>query len=202
LLINSKEQPLLRLPYELARKNFKSVQRSVEKERETVLSTLKATANASMAGQDPSQTLASLDNMISRMQGLKRKIEHAHEEEKVLHEHSRARIEHLKDLYEIPSLADVKYDEWAKIRLNRLLVDYLLRSGYAESARALAEAKGIEKLVDLDVFVQCHRVEKSLKGGNTSEGLAWCAEHKPMMRKTSVCAYYSQLINVVLDMLT
>lgn len=124
--------------------------------------------------------------MIGRMQGLKRKMETVHEEEKVLQEHSRKRIQHLKDLYDIPSLADVKYDEWSRIRLNRLLVDYLLRGGYAESARALAREKGIEALVDLEVFVQCHRIEESLRSGDTAQGLAWCVEHKPMMKKTSV----------------
>ncbi|MCJ1472874.1 GID complex subunit containing RING finger motif [Lambiella insularis] len=179
------EQPLLRLPYELSRKNFKSIQRSFERERDHVLSALKATANASLSGQSAPQTLSSLDNMISRMQGLKRKMETLHQEEKVLQEHSRSRIQHLKDLYEIPSLADVKYDEWSRVRLNRLLVDYLLRSGYSESARALAREKGIEALVDLDVFVQCHRIEESLRNCDTAQGLAWCAEHKPMMKKTS-----------------
>lgn len=124
--------------------------------------------------------------MINRMQGLKRKMETLHEEEKVLHQHSRKRIQHLQDLYDIPSLADVKYDDWSRIRLNRLLVDYLLRSGYGESARALAREKGIEELVDLDVFVQCHQIEESLRRRNTQECLAWCAEHRPMMRKISV----------------
>ena len=114
-------------------------------------------------------------------------METLHEEEKVLHQQSRARIKHLKDLYDIPSLADVKYEEWARVRLNRLLVDYLLRSGYAESARALAREKGIEELVDLEVFVQCHRIEESLRTRrSTAEGLAWCAEHKPMMKKMTV----------------
>lgn len=111
-----------------------------------------------------------------------------HNEEKVLYQHSRRRIQHLQDLYEIPSLADVKYDEWSRVRLNRLLVDYLLRCGYGESARALAKEKGIEELVDLDVFVQCHWVEESLRRGSTKECLAWCAEHKPMMKKTDVSA--------------
>ena len=120
------------------------------------------------------------------MQGFKRKMQTLQEEEKVLQGNSRKRIQHLKDLYDIPSLADVKYDEWSRIRLNRLLVDYLLRSGYTESARALAKEKGIEALVDLDVFVQCHRIEESLRNGHTAEALAWCQEHKPMMKKTSV----------------
>lgn len=106
-----------------------------------------------------------------------------HCEEKVLHQHSRRRIQHLQDLYEIPSLADVKYDEWSRVRLNRLLVDYLLRCGYEESARALAREKEIEELVDLEVFVQCHRIEESLRRRSTQECLAWCVEHRPMMKK-------------------
>jgi macrophage erythroblast attacher len=124
--------------------------------------------------------------MISRMHSLKRKLEKLHEEEKVLHRHSRKRIQHLQDLYQIPSLVDVKYDQWSRVRLNRLLVDYLLRSGYGESAKALAREKEIEDLVDLDVFVQCHGIEESLRGGSTQECLAWCIEHKPMMKKMSV----------------
>lgn len=151
-----------------------------------MLSSLKSTANAAFVEQDPVQTLSSLDTMINRMQGLKRKMETIHAEEKVLHLHSRKRLQHLQDLYEIPSLADVKYDEWSRVRLNRLLVDYLLRSGYGESARALAREKGIEELVDLDVFVQCHKIKESLRERNTQECLAWCAENRPMMRKISV----------------
>lgn len=182
----AQDQPLLRLPHELARKNFKIAQRNVEREQGSILSTLKTTANASLSGQAAAPTLASLDTMISRMQGLKRKLQSLHEDEKAIQRHSRRRIQHLQALYEIPSLADVKYDDWSRVRLNRLLVDYLLRSGYGESARALAQEKGIEDLVDLDVFVQCHLVERSLRNRRTQECLAWCMEHKPMMRKTSV----------------
>ena len=124
--------------------------------------------------------------MIARMTGLKRKLEQLHEEEKILHQHSRKRIQHMQDLYQIPSLTDVKYDEWSRVRLNRLLVDYLLRSGYGESARQLAKEKGIEELVDLDVFVQCRRIEESLKRGSTQECLAWCTEHRALMKTLSV----------------
>ena len=139
-----------------------------------------------MTGQDPTVTISSLDSMITRLQSLKRKMETVHEEQKVLNEQSRKRIQHLKSLYDIPSLTDVKYDEWSRIRLNRLLVDYLLRSGFGESAKALAQDKGIEDLVDLDVFMRCHKIEDSLRAGDTKEALAWCIEHKPMMRKTNV----------------
>ncbi|KAL8782871.1 MAG: hypothetical protein Q9213_005048 [Squamulea squamosa] len=180
------DQPLLRLPVELLRKNFKLAAVHVEHDKKQLLSVLKATANDALLGKkDPSETLESLDNMINRMKNLKRKLEGFHEEEKVTHWQTRQRLEHLHNLYQIPSLSDVKYDEWSRIRLNRLVADYLLRNGYVESAKALAKEKGIEDLVDLKVFVQCNRVEESLRRGSTQECLAWCSEHRELTRKTN-----------------
>ncbi|KAK2749148.1 GID complex subunit containing RING finger motif [Myotisia sp. PD_48] len=178
------DQPLLRLPHELARRNFKSVQRIVEREKDHVLPLLKQTANASLAGtQDPTQVLGSLDSMITRMQGLKRKMETLQEEERRVLTQSRKRIEHLEDLFRIPSLADVKYDEWSRIRLDRLLVDHMLRSGYLESAKQLAEEKGIQDLVDVTVFAQCRRIAESLRRGESKEALQWCGENKVALKK-------------------
>lgn len=55
----------------------------------------------------------------------------------------------------------------------------------------LAKEKGIEDLVDVDVFVQCARIEASLKRGSTTECLAWCAENKNTLRKNKVSTYLS-----------
>lgn len=184
LIPSPQEQPLIRLPYELSRKNFKSIQVAVEHERKHILAALKATANASFTGaQAAPETIAAIDAMIARLKGLKRKMELVQAEENKIQASSRRRLEHLNDLYGIPSLADVKYEEWSWVRLNRLLVDYLLRMGYVESARTLAQEKGIEELVDIDVFVQCHRVEASLKRGSAAEALVWCREHQALMKK-------------------
>ncbi|KAI9817299.1 MAG: GID complex subunit containing RING finger motif [Thelocarpon impressellum] len=178
------DQSLLRLPHELVRKNFKTSQRAVEHTRDIILASLRSTANAALSGEDQGeQSLAALDGMIARMQGLKRKLEGLHEEELAIHAASRRRIQHLQDLYDIPSLVDVKYDDWSRVRLNRLLVDYLLRAGYEESARALAREKDIEELVDTDVFTQCNRIRASLASGRTTECLAWCADNKQALRK-------------------
>ncbi|OJJ96721.1 hypothetical protein ASPACDRAFT_33658 [Aspergillus aculeatus ATCC 16872] len=179
------DQSLLRLPHELARRNFKSFQRLVERERELVLPGLKEIANASMSNSRASdQAIAALDAMISRMQGMKRKMENLHQEEKSIHEQSRKRIQHLESLQQIPSLADVKYDQWSRVRLNRLIVDHMLRSGYIESARQLAHEKGIEGLVDLNVFVQCQRIADSLRQGETKDALQWCGENKAALKKS------------------
>ena len=124
--------------------------------------------------------------MIDRMTKLKRKVETLRTEEEKLHLQSRKRIQHLQDLYSIPSLADVKFDEWSRVRLNRLLVDYLLRNGYRESAGQLAREKGVEDLVDLEVFVQAGRVAESLRNGRVAEALAWWGENKQTLKKSNV----------------
>ncbi|CAG7934942.1 unnamed protein product [Penicillium nalgiovense] len=181
------DQPLLRLPHELARRNFKTVQRAVEREKEYVIPAIKETAAASLSNtQTPDQTLAALDAMLSRMQGLKRKMESLQEEEKKIHNQSRKRIQHLETLHKIPSLADVKYDQWSRVRLDRLLVDHMLRSGYSESAKQLAQDRGVEELVDLGVFTQCQRVVDSLRRGETKEALQWCGENKAALKKSQV----------------
>lgn len=121
--------------------------------------------------------------MINRMQGLKRKMDTLHEEEQALQQASRKRLQHLQDLHEIPSLADVKYDEWSRVRLNRLLVEYLVRHGFSESGKLLAKEKGIEDLVDLGVHARCYSISRNLRDRSLDECLAWCAEHRVMIRK-------------------
>lgn len=159
-----------------------------------MLALLKSTskdATTAAPAQSQTGTLRSIDTMITRMETLKRKLSALHAEERLLHKQSRARVEHVQELHTIPSVADVKYDEWSKVRLNRLLVDYLLRCGYEESAKSLAKANGIEELVDIDEFVAARRIEQSLEEGRTSECLAWCGDNRAVLKKmgvSTICA--------------
>ncbi|KAJ9643098.1 GID complex subunit containing RING finger motif [Coniosporium apollinis] len=177
------DQPLLRMPYELSRKNYKAASRIFEQHRDATLKDLKNSANAALSAPDAPKAISDLDAMISRLQTLKRKLSDLQQTEESIQRQSKARIAHLNELYQIPSLADVKYDEWSRVRLDRLLVDYLLRSGYGESARQLAQEKGIEELVDVEAFVECFRVEESLRKGQTKAALVWCADNKQALKK-------------------
>lgn len=170
------------MPFELTRKNFAQARRHIEKTSADTLAALNAAATAAPEAT-PDQTLASLDAMIAKAQTLKRKLEALHAEEEMLHRHQRARIQHLQELHDIPNLADVKYDEWSKVRLDRMLVDYLLRQGYTRSADQLAKEKKIEDLVDVQAFIECSRIEASLQNGRTQECLAWCSENKQTLKK-------------------
>jgi len=177
------DQPLLRLPFELLRKNFKVAHFNVEKESAAVKATLKETTQASLNNASPDDVLKNVDSMIARMRGLKRKLNACAEEETRLHQQSQSRIRHLGELYGMQSLDDVKYEEWSRTRLDRLLVDYLLRYGYKDSATVLSKEKGIEELVDVETFVQMSRIRESLRNGRVTEALAWCTENKKELRR-------------------
>jgi macrophage erythroblast attacher len=155
-----------------------------------IKSTLKETVNASLSSSSPDEVLKNVDSMLARMRGLKRKLTACAEEETRLHQQSQSRIRHLGELYNMQSLDDVKYEEWSRTRLDRLLVDYLLRNGYKESAGALAREKGIEDLVDVETFVQMSRIRESLQNGRVTEALAWCNDNKKELRKMEVSISY------------
>ena len=104
----------------------------------------------------------------------------------MLHAASRQRLEHLNQLYQIESLADVKYDEWSRVRLDRLLAEYLVRQGYSDTAKALAREREGEALVDLEVFDRCERIAPKLRKGSLDECLAWCMEHRIITKKMDV----------------
>lgn len=175
------------MPFELLRKNFKAAHFNVEKESTAVKATLRETANASLnAKASTEDVLKNVDSMLARMRGLKRKLNASLEEEQRLHQQSQSRIRHLGELYSMRSLDDVKYEEWSRTRLDRLLVDYLLRYGYKESATALAKDKNIQDLVDVETFVQMSRIRESLQNGRVVEALAWCNENKKELRKLEV----------------
>ncbi|KAL7763271.1 hypothetical protein ACKLNR_006629 [Fusarium oxysporum f. sp. zingiberi] len=178
------DQPLLRLPSELLRKNFRTAHFTIEKDTAALKTLLKDSATAAVSGRASQQdVLRNIDAMVSRMRGLKRKLNASAAEEARLHTQTAARISHLDELYKMDTVEDVKYETWSRKRLDRLLADYLLRHGYNDTAKELAEQRGITDLVDIDTFVAASRVRDSLLKQSVVEALAWCTDNKKELRK-------------------
>lgn len=132
---------------------------------------------------DASETLDALDAMISRMEKLKRRLSQLHSEEQSLLDQSSKRIRHLQELYEIPSLTDVKYETWSRKRLDILMGEFLLSQGLIESATALAKSKDVEDFIDLDIFTSCHKIADSIQRGQTADALQWIKDNRDALKK-------------------
>lgn len=182
-----KDQPLLRLPNELLRKNFRSAHFTIEKDTSALKTLLKESATAAVSGRaSQDDVLKSLDAMLAKMRGVKRKLTTHADEEARLHSQTAARISHLDKLYEMRSVDDVPYEAWSRQRLDRLLTDYLLRHGYNASAAQLAQEKNMSDLVDVETFVGLSKIRESLLDGSVTEALAWCSDNKKELRKMEV----------------
>lgn len=70
-----------------------------------------------------------------------------------------------------------------------MLVDYMVRHGFSESAKALAKERGIEELCDIEVFESSRRIAERLKQGSITECLQWCNENKTTLKKMNVRPY-------------
>ncbi|KAF2093900.1 hypothetical protein NA57DRAFT_47447 [Rhizodiscina lignyota] len=184
------DQPVLRLPAEVNRSNLKSAQIAIDQAKKAVVPAVNSATSAALSAsgnndQAAQKALASLDSMIQKTNVLKRKLSAISASTDSASASLGARVRHLNELHSIPSLADVKYDEWSRTRLDRLLVDYLLRMGYLESAKGLAKAKDIEDLVrvEIEAFEACGKIEKSLRNKSTKEALVWCGENRKELQR-------------------
>eukprot|EP00958_Prasinococcus_capsulatus_P013656 scaffold1411_cov396-Prasinococcus_capsulatus_cf.AAC.14 len=142
-------------------------------------------ADTPPTGRDNRQALCdSLDGHMNRLQGLKRKLQETHEEETRHIARVKARIGYLTLFPGTKSERNRESVlEWRRCRLNRVLVDHLLREGYSEAARLLARNADIEELTELTLFAEASQVARSLQEGQFTEALQWCEAHKSKLRK-------------------
>ncbi|PAN17414.1 hypothetical protein GQ55_3G121900 [Panicum hallii var. hallii] len=167
------EHQLVRVPLEALRSTVRSNHRLAEKEIAAVLSSASAApAESSAAAVDH------LTSLVSRLHGLKRKMEEGARAEELQVQRCRARLDRL-------ATASTGDDaEWEDLRLKRILVDYMLRMSYYDSATKLAETSGLQDLVDIDAFLDAKRVIDSLQNNEVAPALAWCAENKSRLKKS------------------
>ncbi len=159
----------------------------MEKENVAIRNVLKDTTHGSISGRiTPPEAAVALDGTVARLKGLRRKLVALGDEEARLHAQVDGRVTHLGELASMHSLDDVRYETWSRRRLDRLLVDYMLRHGYTASAAALADDRSMGDLVDVDTFVAMGKIRDSLRSGSIAEALAWCSENKKELRKMDV----------------
>ncbi|KAF8008874.1 hypothetical protein BT93_J0009 [Corymbia citriodora subsp. variegata] len=168
------EHQLTRVPFEHLKKSMRANHRVVEKEVSAVVSAVSDAANA--PGED--DAVDRLSSLVSRLQGLKRKLEEGSRTEHLQAQRCRARLDHLE------SADPENLSEWSNTRLKRIVVDYMLRMSYYDTAAKLAESTNIQDLVDIDVFLEAKKVIDALQNKEVGPALAWCTENKSRLKKS------------------
>uniref|UniRef100_A0A8C9Q2X6 E3 ubiquitin-protein transferase MAEA n=1 Tax=Spermophilus dauricus TaxID=99837 RepID=A0A8C9Q2X6_SPEDA len=172
------------VPYETLNKHFRAAQKNIDRE----------TSHVTMVVAELEKTLSScpavdsvvilLDGVVEKLSVLKRKVVESIQAEDESAKLCKRRIEHLKEhSSDQPAAASM----WKRKRMDRMMVEHLLRCGYYSTAVKLARQSGIEDLVNIEMFLMAKEVEESLERRETATCLAWCHDNKSRLRKMKVC---------------
>lgn len=188
------DQATLKLPVDNLRKVQKVTQKTYEynlgptsafqKDLDELLR--KSAASSTVAPEQQAEMLKTIDGMLSKMRGLKRKMTDLSNQSHTANRVATTRLNHLTSL---PDTVDAPtYPSWARRRLSHQLTDYFLRASppLKQSALVLAKEEGIEELMDLELWEELSKAEDGLRAGRLDEVLSWVGENRTALRKMKV----------------
>lgn len=173
------ESTLLKVPFEALKRAAKDRKGLVDETSEALaaLGPLSAPADDDAARR---AQLAALDALASRLSALKRRLADASRSEADEAARCRARLKHVSALGAPARGGTVA---WNRPRLDRILVDHLLRADCHATAAALAAASGIAPLCDLHVFDGARAALGALRSRDAGPALEWCGAQRARLRK-------------------
>ncbi|CDS03970.1 hypothetical protein LRAMOSA06925 [Lichtheimia ramosa] len=178
------EQPLIKVPYEQLRKSVKHSNKYLEVQIANILDKINRCVKASEANEiSPEKATETLVELTEQLENVKRKLKKYGQEESVHARRLKNRVVHLNTISGVTSVKAPEFQEWSKTRLNRLVVDYLLREGLTETAKLVATENDVEDMVDVLLFTQSEKVEEALRNHSCKECLQWCSENRSSLKK-------------------
>ncbi|NXO79955.1 MAEA protein, partial [Sitta europaea] len=174
----------LQVPYETLNKRFRAAQKNIDRETSHVTMVVAELEKTLSSCPAVDSVVSLLDGVVEKLSVLKRKAVESIQAEDESAKLCKRRIEHLKEhSSDQPAAANM----WKKKRMDRMMVEHLLRCGYYNTAVKLARQSGIEDLVNIEMFLTAKEVEESLERQETMTCLAWCHDNKSRLRKMKGC---------------
>ncbi|XP_029805526.1 E3 ubiquitin-protein transferase MAEA isoform X6 [Suricata suricatta] len=183
MTLKVQEYPTLKVPYETLNKRFRAAQKNIDRETSHVTMVVAELEKTLSSCPAVDSVVSLLDGVVEKLSVLKRKAVESIQAEDESAKLCKRRIEHLKEhSSDQPAAASM----WKRKRMDRMMVEHLLRCGYYNTAVKLARQSGIEDLVNIEMFLTAKEVEESLERRETATCLAWCHDNKSRLRKMKV----------------
>nr|AAC67543.1 erythroblast macrophage protein EMP [Homo sapiens] len=151
MTLKVQEYPTLKVPYETLNKRFRAAQKNIDRETSHVTMVV-AELERTLSGCPAVDSVVSLlDGVVEKLSVLKRKAVESIQAEDESAKLCKLRIEHLKEhSSDQPAAASV----WKRKRMDRMMVEHLLRCGYYNTAVKLARQSGIESCLEFSLRIQ------------------------------------------------
>uniref|UniRef100_A0A8D2IKS4 E3 ubiquitin-protein transferase MAEA n=3 Tax=Marmotini TaxID=337730 RepID=A0A8D2IKS4_UROPR len=185
------------VPYETLNKRFRAAQKNIDRETSHVTMVVAELEKTLSSCPAVDSVVSLLDGVVEKLSVLKRKAVESIQAEDESAKLCKRRIEHLKEhSSDQPAAASM----WKRKRMDRMMVEHLLRCGYYSTAVKLARQSGIEDLVNIEMFLTAKEVEESLERRETATCLAWCHDNKSRLRKMKSCLEFSLRIQEFIEL--
>ena len=194
------EYSTVKVPYEILNKTYRNSQKDIDRDIGQLNNLIQKSSSLfepSSAENQKEQALQALREISAKLEQLNRTVVESVETQQNNLQQCRERTDHLSQFaaaYESQSNSHKRskaevfenenaLKEFEGARVNRMLVDHLLRMGHFDAAVSLSKESGVSKLVDIDLFSETQEIERELRNHNTEPCLAWCQSNKSKLRK-------------------
>ncbi|XP_006874174.1 PREDICTED: macrophage erythroblast attacher isoform X2 [Chrysochloris asiatica] len=151
MTLKVQEYPTLKVPYETLNKRFRAAQKNIDRETSHVTMVVAELEKTLSSCPAVDSVVSLLDGVVEKLSVLKRKAVESIQAEDESAKLCKRRIEHLKEhSSDQPAAANV----WKKKRMDRMMVEHLLRCGYYNTAVKLARQSGIESCLEFSLRIQ------------------------------------------------
>uniref|UniRef100_A0A7S3EIE9 Macrophage erythroblast attacher n=1 Tax=Rhodosorus marinus TaxID=101924 RepID=A0A7S3EIE9_9RHOD len=200
------EYSLLKVPLEDAMRQFRTVKKEVDRRLEDVSLGLEKHEGVSV-----DQVSEAISGATAKLKELQSYVEKANEEEREALSRLVLRFNHLAQRKELDEMKLVKSDfnnesqakftaerqsvvptrvkdidnlwTWNEARAKRFIADFMLRSGYTESAQELVETFMLQDLVDEKVIRDSRMLATTLERKDCTEAIKWSCENRKRLEK-------------------
>ncbi|XP_020562047.1 macrophage erythroblast attacher isoform X3 [Oryzias latipes] len=139
------------VPYETLNKRFRAAQKNIDREASHVTMVVAELEKTLSSFPAVDSVVSLLDGVVEKLSALKRKAAESIQAEDESAKLCKRRIEHLKE-HSGDQPASVNL--WKKKRMDRMMVEHLLRCGYYNTAVKLAKQSGIESCLEFSLRIQ------------------------------------------------
>ncbi|OLY84755.1 Protein FYV10 [Smittium mucronatum] len=180
------ESPFMKVAVEKLKKVVRNSQKQIEKEMNVAIDLIDQINNVPPKIQEDETRKFLYSKLLEKLLQLQEEIKFSKEQESSFVKLINQRALEYSSLDSLNPNSP-EYTNWRNKRLDRFLMDYMMRSGYQESATVLAKCSGLTSFSDNDIFERLISIDNSLrKNQNCSECLSWCLENKISLRKMNV----------------
>lgn len=178
------EQPFLKVPAEQLKKSYQACQRLLDKQvRKLQDGATQLDQHQRNENNTATFIAEKYDNLIAYLRGFQERLRKANEGERLYLNRLGARLSHLEEFEAIPTQNSPQFERWNRCRLDRVLLDFLLRHGHHKTARQLALESDLMEMADFELFEHDAKIEAELREGKCTKALLWCAENRTALKK-------------------